>query len=84
MKKAGIDAGVVRERTGKAGRSVSALSLHSLRHSFNSTLANARVAQEVLQLLTGHSTSDADDIYTHHTMERIRDALQNLPRLPKA
>ena len=65
MAKAGIDAGVIRERTG-AGRSVSALSFHSLRHSFNSALANAGVSQELRQKLTGHASADMNIIYTHH------------------
>jgi integrase len=43
MAKAGIDGGKIRGRNGAAGRSVSALSFHSPRHSFNSALANAGV-----------------------------------------
>ena len=45
--KAAIDAGVIRERSGAAGRSLWALSFHSLRHSFNSAFANAGVSQEL-------------------------------------
>ena len=84
MAKAGIDAGVIRERTGTAGRSVSALSFHSLRHSFNSALANAGVSQELRQKLTGHASADMNAIYTHHELETIRTAIKTLPRLPKS
>ena len=83
MAKAGIDAGVIRQRSGPAGRSVSALSFHSLRHSFNSALANAGVSQELRQKLTGHASADMNIIYTHHELETIRTAIKTLPRLPK-
>src|SRR4051812_32139353 len=58
MKRAGIDGGAIRERGPGVSRSVSALSFHSLRHSFNSALANAGVAQELRMRLTGHSSID--------------------------
>jgi integrase len=64
MAKAGIDAGVIRERSGAAGRSVSALSFHSLRYSSNSALANAGVSQELRQKLTGHASAGMNIIYT--------------------
>jgi integrase len=83
MAKAGIDAGVIRERSGAAGRCVSALSFHSLRHSFNSALANAGVSKESRQKLTGHASADMNIIYTHHELETIRSAIKTLPRLPK-
>jgi len=81
--KAAIDAGVIRERSGAAGRSVSALSFHSLRHSFHSALANAGGSQELRQKLTGHASADMNIIYTHHELETIRRAIKTLPRLPK-
>jgi len=83
MVKAGIDDGKIRERNGVAGRSVSALSFHSLRHSFNSALANAGVSQELRQKLTGHASADMNTVYTHHDLETIRTAVRTLPRLPK-
>lgn len=55
MARAQIDGGIARARSGKGGRSVSALSFHSLRHSFTSALANAGVPAEVRQKLTGHA-----------------------------
>jgi integrase len=83
MEKAGIAAGVIRERGGIAGRTVSALSFHSLRHSFNSALANSGVSQELRMKLTGHSSVDMNTLYSHHELETIRTAVQTLPRLPK-
>ena len=83
MEKAGIDAGVLRERKGQKGRSLSALSFHSLRHSFNSAMANAGVPQELRQKLTGHASADMNTIYTHHELETIRKAVSAIPRLPE-
>jgi integrase len=83
MARAGIDDGKIRERNGVAGRSVSALSFHSLRHSFNSALANAGVSQELRQKLTGHASADMNTVYTHHDLETVRTAVRTLPRLPK-
>jgi integrase len=74
MAKVGIDDEKIRERNGAAGRSVSALSFHSLRHSFNSALANAGVSQELRQKLTGHASADMNTVYTHHDLEAVRTA----------
>jgi integrase len=83
MQRAGIDGGIIRERRGAAGRSVSALSFHSLRHSFNSALANAGVSQELRQKLTGHASEAMNTLYTHHELETIRSAVASISRLPK-
>lgn len=56
MAMAGIKDEISRKRAGKEGRGVSLLSFHSLRHSFNSAMANAGVAPEVRQLLSGHAS----------------------------
>ena len=58
MEQAHIDRGVIRERTSRGGRSVSALSFHSLRHSFSSILANAGVSEERRMALVGHRERD--------------------------
>ena len=55
MARAGIEDGIARQKKGDAGRNVSRLSFHSLRHSFTSALANAGVSAEVRQKLTGHA-----------------------------
>ena len=83
MAKAGIESGVARQRKGAAGRSISRLSFHSLRHSFTSNLANAGVAPELRQKLTGHLDDKSHGIYTHHEFATIRAALEKLGRLPK-
>jgi integrase len=83
MAKAGIDGGKIRDRNGAAGRSVSALSFHSLRHSFNCALANAGVSQELRLKLTGHASADMNTAYTHYEFEAVSTAVRTLPRLPK-
>jgi integrase len=83
MERAGIKTGLIREKQGAAGRNLSAHSYHSLRHSFNSALANAGVSQELRQKLTGHASEAMNTLYTHHELEVIRNAVQSLPRLPK-
>ena len=74
---------VLRERLGTAGRNLSALSFHSLRHSFNSALANSGVSQELRQKLTGHASVEMNRLYTHTELETLRNAVVSLPRLPK-
>ena len=54
-------------------------SFHSLRHSFNSFLANSGVSQETRKKYTGHSTDAANKVYTHEDVEAIREDLQALP-----
>lgn len=56
------------------GRSLSSLSFHSLRHSFNSALANAGVSQEIRQKLTGHASAEMNTIYTDHELAPLRAA----------
>jgi integrase len=72
MKKAGIEGKRI-EASG--GRTLSSLSFHSLRHSFNSAMANAGVAQEIRQKLTGHSSAEMNKRYTHHELEPLRAAI---------
>jgi integrase len=63
------------------GRRLSSLSFHSLRHSFNSALANAGVSQEIRQKLTGHTSAEMNTIYTHHDLAPLRAAVEKLPSL---
>jgi integrase len=84
MDRAGIDGGIARQKTGEAGRSVSRLSFHSLRHSFTSALANAGVPAELRQKLTGHADAKSHQIYSHHELETIRAAVEQISALPKA
>ncbi len=80
MQRALIEQRVIRERRTN-GRSVHALSFHSLRHSFSSLLANAGIREEVRMALTGHTTRDVHQGYTHHELAALRDAVAVLPRI---
>lgn len=80
MERAGIQGRILRERNGE-GRSQSSLSYHSLRHSFNSALANADVSQEIRMQLTGHATIEMNRLYTHRDLEPLRKAIAKLPRV---
>ena len=74
MERAGVEGRILRERNGE-GRSQSSLSFHSLRHSFNSALANAGVSQEIRQKLTGHASASMNEIYTHRELDPLRKAV---------
>ncbi len=76
MRAAGIDQCIV---PGQGKRRFSKLSFHSLRHSFNSHLANAGVDQETRQVMTGHGTKAANDDYTHLELPKLRNAVGLLP-----
>ena len=78
---AGIPNKVI-EGAGK-GRQRRALTFHSLRHSFNTHMAEAGIPQEVRQLLTGHASESVNDQYTPLGLETLRDAVSKLPALRK-
>jgi integrase len=79
MRKARVHGKIVRH-TAK-GRSNTTKSFHSLRHSFNSALANAGVGRELRQVLTGQRIGRMNEIYTHREVEPLRPAITALPRL---
>jgi integrase len=82
MEAARIEQRVIRDRNENgSGRSVSALSFHSLRHSFSSLLANAGIAEETRMALTGHTTREMQQRYTHRELAILRDAVAVLPRI---
>jgi len=78
MEKAGVEG---KRTQASGGRKLSSLSFHSLRHSFNSALANAGVSQEIRQKLTGHTSAEMNAIYTHHELAPLRAAVEKLPGL---
>ena len=80
MARANIHGEVINEAKGK-GRTVRTLTFHSLRHSFNSAMANAGVAQEVRMKLTGHKSPDMNKIYTHHDLGPLRNAIDKIPSI---
>lgn len=79
MRDAGIgtEAGQ-RTATGK-GRKFNRLSFHSLRHTFNSELANRGVPQELRRVLTGHATDEMNDKYSHFERKALSKAVAKLP-----
>jgi integrase len=83
MERAGIDGGLMRVSSGKKGRNVSALSFHSLRHSFNSALANANIPQELRMKLTGHCSPDMNTNYTRLELETLRKGIEAIVRVPE-
>jgi integrase len=78
MDKAGIDP---EEIQGKGKRKFSQLSFHSLRHAFNSLLANQGVDQETRMKLTGQKSKAVNKDYTHLDMDKLSSAMQKLPML---
>jgi integrase len=78
MEKAGIEGKLTQANE---GRTLSSLSFHSLRHSFNSAMANAGVSQEIRQKLTGHATAEMNAHYTHHELAPLRTAVGLIPSL---
>src|SRR6266516_1668747 len=79
MRKAGVRGAIIRHTL--KGRGNTTKSFHSLRHSFNSQLANAGVARELRQVLTGHASERMNELYTHREVEPLRAAIAALPRL---
>jgi integrase len=80
MKKAKIEGRSV-EAGGAAGRVFNKLSFHSLRHTYVSQLANAGIAPDVRQLLSGHADEKSHSVYTHTKLETLRKAIETLPRI---
>jgi integrase len=78
MEQAGIVSRILRDGDG-AGRKTRSLSFHSLRHSFVSALANAGVATDLRQTLSGHADEQTHARYTHHEIENMRAAIAKLP-----
>ena len=83
MEKAGVDDGRIEaERDGDEptkGRAFSALSFHSLRHSFVTHLANAGVADELRMKLTGHTNGKVHSRYTKLQLDPLKAAIAKLP-----
>jgi integrase len=79
MRKAGIRGEIIRH-TAK-GRGNTTKSFHSLRHSFNSALANAGIAREMRQVLTGHASERMNETYTHRELAPLRSAIAALPKI---
>ncbi len=68
---------------GKGTRQFSKLSFHSLRHGFNSILANEGIDQEIRMALTGHNTKAINSDYTHFDLPKLKSAIAKLPSYKK-
>ena len=79
MARAGIEGKITRHTA--QGRANNSLSFHSLRHSFNSVLANAGVSQEIRMKLTGHMSAEMNKGYTHHELAPLRAAVAVIPSI---
>jgi integrase len=77
---AGLDLGTVQ---GMGRREFNRRTFHSLRHSFNSILANAGVSQELRMKLTGHSSEAMNHRYTHLEVATLRAAVTAMPLFSK-
>jgi integrase len=77
MRKARVHGEIVRHTAN--GRGNTTKSFHSLRHSFNSALADAGVTRELRQVLTGHASERMNELYTHREVETLRTAIAALP-----
>ena len=86
MAKAGVDRGKPsRERKEGEGRGKGRVTwergFHSLRHTFTTWLRTAGVSEEDRMALTGHSTRESHQIYSHADEEALRDAIAKLPSI---
>ena len=72
-----VETKAVRKAEGKV-RHLARRSFHSLRHSYNSELANTGTSQEVRRTLVGHADEDINDIYTHFDADVYRQAIDRL------
>ncbi len=77
-------AGIAQDRaTQKSGRTFAALSFHSLRHGFESILADKGVSSERRRKLTGRASEATQKLYTHLESETQRRAVNLLPTVLK-
>jgi integrase len=66
---------------GSKGRTRNSKGFHSFRHTFTSELANADVAPEIRQKLTGHKDAKVHAGYTHTSIRTLKRAAAKLPKL---
>lgn len=76
VKRAGLDLMVVQ---GKGQRKFTRRSFHSLRHTFSSLLAGQGVSEEMRMRLTGHSSRDVHQKYTHLNTSDLQKAIDTIP-----
>ena len=76
VRRAGVDLMVVK---GKGTRNFSRRTFHSLRHTFSSLLAGQGVHEDVRMHMTGHSSRDMHQRYTHHNTDALQKAIDSIP-----
>lgn len=86
MHAAGVDRGeasreAVEGQERGAGRITYQRGFHSLRHTFTTWLRAAGVSEEDRMALTGHSTRESHQIYSHPGEEAAKSAIAKLPTL---
>jgi integrase len=69
---------------GKGIRMFNKRTFHSLRHSFNSELANSGISEEVRMKLTGHRSKPMNKRYTHLEVATLKSAVNALPLFSSA
>ncbi|MEI6714156.1 MAG: site-specific integrase [Verrucomicrobiota bacterium] len=79
MARAGVVGALIRKKTGEAGRNLSGLTFHSLRHTFVSGLDAQGVPEELRMKIVGHSSVDVHRNYTHHKDDRLRGIIAGIP-----
>jgi integrase len=85
MAEAGIKRELIHDpEPGSKGRKRYNLGFHSLRHTMNSEMANAGVAQEIRQLFTGQKSAKMNERYTHRKLAPLRRAIEKIPSPGKA
>jgi integrase len=84
VEKAGIKTRLLREGNDGKGRSLKALSFHSLRHGAASSVFNNAALKEIARRVTNHAPDGSLDRYIHKDLEAIREATKLIPRLPKS
>ena len=73
LKKACKDAGILYGRNVENG-----FTLHDLRHTFNTNMRKAGVAESVIMEITGHSTREMFDRYNTVDEDDTRDAIETM------
>ena len=81
MTRAGVVGALIRKKSGTAGRNLSGLTFHSLRHTCISAMANAGVAEELRMEIVGQEDAVVHKGYTHHQNERLRGAIAAIPSI---
>lgn len=74
--RAGLDLMVIK---GKGTRNFARRTFHSLRHTFSSLLAGGGVSEEMRMRLTGHSSRDIHQRYTHVDTKALQKAIDSIP-----